>query len=330
MRLALALLVLLGCSGSHHDAPAEASRPQAARHRPGSPGTPAAITDVAELPPSTFPAAARLIAIGDVHGDLDAFQSALRAADAIDADAHWSGGGLFVVQTGDLLDRGDQERDILDFVDRVEDEASAAGGHFLVLIGNHELMNAQGDFRYVTPGGYHAFDSFAREARGPLYDAIPERARGRVVAFHPGGPYARMLATHATIVRVGDTLFLHGGALARYVESEGIDEINDAARAFFLGEASLSPALTAEDGPVWYRGFASGDDTEMCARLDDALAAAHAQRMVIGHTKQPHGISFACEGHVARIDVGLARIYDGPIEVLEITAAGTRVISGTR
>ena len=44
-----------------------------------------------------------------LHGDVSAFRSVLRLAGAIDETNHWSGGALVVVQTGDVLDRGDDE-----------------------------------------------------------------------------------------------------------------------------------------------------------------------------------------------------------------------------
>lgn len=320
-------MALASCSGSTHDEPPR-TRTHASARAPATP-PPAPLDDVAPLPGSTFPAPARLVAIGDVHGDLDGFESALRAAGAIDADAHWTGGELVVVQTGDLLDRGDQEREILDFVELLTAEAHAAGGRVLALNGNHEFMNTQGDFRYVTPGGYTDFASYAQGATGPLYEGIPVRLRGRVAAFRPGGPYARVFATHATIVLVGDTLFVHGGALARHLTA-GLDAINEGARRFFLGQGPLPPQLEAEDGPIWYRGYALSDDEDTCAELGRALAVVHARRMVIGHTKQENGITTACDGRVVRIDVGLARIYGGPIQALEIVGEQTRVLTGER
>jgi len=102
--------------------------------------------------PSALAAQNHIVAIGDVHGDLDATRSALRLAGAIDAEDRWIGGQLVVVQTGDQLDRGDEERAILDLFDRLRSQAAAAGGAFHALLGNHELMNAKGDLRYVTDG----------------------------------------------------------------------------------------------------------------------------------------------------------------------------------
>ena len=50
-----------------------------------------------------------------------------------------------MVQTGDQLDRGDQEQEILDLFERLRIESEAAGGAFHALLGNHELMNARLD-----------------------------------------------------------------------------------------------------------------------------------------------------------------------------------------
>ena len=69
-------------------------------------------------------AAERIVAIGDLHGDLDATRQALLLAGAIDENDHWVGGEMTVVQTGDQLDRDDQEQAILELLDRLQGEAS--------------------------------------------------------------------------------------------------------------------------------------------------------------------------------------------------------------
>lgn len=74
-----------------------------------------------------FPAPRRLVAIGDLHGDLEATRRVLRLAGAIDERDGWIGGDLVLVQTGDQLDRGDDEPEILDLFERLAREATAAG-----------------------------------------------------------------------------------------------------------------------------------------------------------------------------------------------------------
>src|SRR5437868_5795043 len=47
-----------------------------------------------------LPGSPRVVAIGDIHGDLTALRGALRLAGAIDSDDRWIGKDLTVVQTG--------------------------------------------------------------------------------------------------------------------------------------------------------------------------------------------------------------------------------------
>jgi hypothetical protein len=230
-----------------------------------------------------------------------------------------------VVQTGDVLDRGDDEHALLDLVAGLESEAHAAGGGFVALLGNHELMNGAGDFRYVTPAGFHAFDGVAGAAPPA---AIPAPQRSRVAALGAGGSYARRLAGHAVIAIVGDTVFSHAGVLGDWVHR--VDDVNRAARCWLDGQASQPPAaLTSDDSPVWTRAL--GGPAVDCAQLAAALSALGAKRMVVGHTVQGGGITSACDGALWRIDVGLSRHYGGPIEALELTpGAPPRVLHGTR
>ncbi|GAB4210183.1 MAG: hypothetical protein OHK0013_30510 [Sandaracinaceae bacterium] len=286
-------------------------------------------SDVPPQPPSVYPAPARLVAIGDVHGDLDAYRAALRLAGAIGRDDHWTGGALFVVQVGDLLDRGDDEPEILALTAQLEREASAAGGHFVALNGNHEFMNSQLDFRYVTPEGFTDFDRYREQASREARRELPRAMHGRAGAFEPGSEHARAFAARNVAVVVGDTVFVHGG-LVPEVAAQGLDAINQAARAFFLGQRPLARMLQSEDSPVWHRGYAVEDGPETCAQLEDALGRVHAARMVVGHTVQQGGITSACDERVFRIDVGLSRHYGGPVQVLEIEGGAVRVLRGER
>lgn len=264
------------------------------------------------------PAPARLVAIGDLHGDIDHTRRALRLAGAIDATGQWAGGSLVVVQTGDEIDRGDDDREILDSVERWEGQAKATGGEFIALLGNHELMNAALDFRYVTPRGLASF------GWAPLSDAamapgrLDHEQEGRAAAFGPGGPYARLLARRPIVTKVGDTVFVHGGILPKHVRY-GLDRMNSEVDSWLLGSRSAPPeVLVAEDGPVWTREYSAPGDPDACSSLATVLAELGAKRMVVGHTVQPGGITSACNERVWRIDVGLSHAFGGPIEALQI------------
>ena len=319
--VALALACIGACDrGPPRDRAATANPPQVVAPGSGVAAAPAA-GPAAAVPsctlavvPLRIPAARRVVAIGDLHGDLAATRAALRAAGAIDAQDRWIGGDLVVVQTGEVLDRGDGEHAILDLIARLETEARAAGGAVVALLGNHELMNAAGDFRYVTPAGFHDFDGVAGPAAAMAASA-PEGQRSRVAALGPGGSYARRLAQHAVVAIVGDTVFSHAGVLGDWVTH--IDDTNRASRCFLDGQARTPPpAATADDSPLWTRAVGTGAPD--CAAVKTALAAMHLGRMVVAHTVQEHGITSACGETLWRIDVGLARLYNGPIQVLQV------------
>ncbi len=306
-------------SRGEHGAPAPESAPVAP-----SDGVPAHPEVPVPSPPDLRapPPPGAVVAVGDLHGDLAATRAVLRAAGLIDGDDHWIGGNTVLVQTGDELDRGDDEPAILLLFDRLAVEAARAGGAVYALLGNHEIMNVLGDFRYVTEGGFRAF-ALPEGVRPPSEIAsLPAKVQGRAYAFAPGGPWARRLAGRNVVVVVGDTVFVHGGILPEHVAA-GLAALNRDTRAFLAGDRRLGPAvlgrLMAPDSPVWTRAYGEGDDEATCRTLAVALERLGARRMVVGHTVQRSGaIGEACDGRLYRIDVGLATHYGGPIAYLRI------------
>ncbi len=268
------------------------------------------------------PGAPRVVAIGDVHGDGAAAWRALRLAGLVDDHQRWIGGRAVLVQTGDVLDRGDDERALLDGLARLQREAAAAGGRVVLLNGNHELMNVQGDFRYVTPGGFAAF------ADVPADDTVkrlPARAQGRAAAFRPGGLYAKQLAERPIVAQVGDSVFVHGGVLPQHV-SYGIERLNAEAAKWLKGEAPEPAWVRSPDSPVWTRDYCQAPSASDCVLLARTLAALGAERLVVGHTVQPKGIRSDCAARVWCIDSGMAKHYGGPTQALSIEGDQVRVI----
>jgi hypothetical protein len=304
-RIALTAVAVIACDRGHRDAPS-APLPTPANPLPSATGC-----KLAPIPTKLAIQAKRLVAIGDLHGDLGGTRSALRAAGAIDDRDRWIGGELVIVQTGDMLDRGDDEPQIIELLARLEAEARKTGGAVIVLNGNHELMNGARDYRYVTP---EAMTDFGDRQR----------------ALDPGGPWAKKFAAHNLVAIVNDTVFSHAGVLPEWITQ--LDEINLSSRCWLDGQAGGPGepplALTSESSPVWTRAYGMPEQVD-CAQLADALQKLGAKRMVVGHTVQPHGVTSSCDGALWRIDVGLAKIYGGPIEVLEVSDT-PRVLRGTR
>jgi hypothetical protein len=328
MRSSVAVLTLLvstafGCDRTPEvkpDAPRVSPTPPPAAHSQG---------ESAALASYRLPASSRIVAVGDLHGDLNALRQTFRLAGAIDSEDRWVGKDLTLVQCGDQLDRGDQDREVLDVLEKLELEAKAAGGTLLVLNGNHELMNASFDFRYVSRRGFAGFSDYSRQALGAA-ERLPDEQRGRAAAFTPGAPYALKLARHLTIAQVGDSLFAHGGVLPAHIDY-GLDRINREASDFLAGKLRALPtALSAEDSPVWTRFYGQEIEPATCSVLTRVLAQVGAKRLIVGHTVQKGGINAACQDRLYRIDVGLSSFYGATTPaVLEISAQGTRILTPT-
>ena len=294
----------------------------------------------------------RLVAIGDVHGDFPAAMKALEVAKVMDKSGHWIGGTTVVVQVGDILDRGDSELAIMRKFRSLAKEAIAAGGDLITINGNHEIMNVLGDFRYATKGAYaedaryvekqHAKMVAAKgEENVPPLPKAPEGVnpvtfagvRARQQLFLPGGEMALKMASNPTVLQVGDTVFAHAGITTDHVDY-GFERLNSEVSSWMAGKTAQPPKHVLEEkGVVWTREYGGADagvtaEAAACRRLSNALEAAGAKRLVVGHTPQQKGINSGCGGKVWRTDVGASRgIYGNAPQVIEIVAGKVRVLS---
>lgn len=271
----------------------------------------------------------RILAIGDLHGDYEATQRALILAGAMNTQHQWTGGQMQLVQVGDQLDRGDGEREILDLLDQLAIQARQAGGKVHVLNGNHEIMNAQGDLRYVTPKGFDSFGKAQQTIVNPAIQKLPAFAQARAMAFAPGGEYALRLAKRPTVLNLDGNVFVHGGLLPTHV-NYGVERINQTYQDWLSAKIPDLPAmLVNEQSPIWTRVYSNPQTPADCDALKQTLQKIGGKRMIVGHSVQAH-INPDCQEGVWRIDVGMSRAYGGPIEVLEINGEKVRVLTESK
>lgn len=246
---------------------------------------------------------ARIVAVGDVHGDFEQFVRILTATGCIDEENNWTGKETHLVQTGDILDRGPHSKQVMDLLMKLEKQANQSGGWVHVLIGNHEAMNIYGDFRYVhdgeksSHGGSKAFKK----------------------AMKPDGYYGAWIIKHNAVIRINDILFLHGGLTAPYATME-LNNLNTMIRRELQsGKKRKGMATTDSDGPLWYRGYALEEDETVVKKLEQALEFQKTEHMVIGHTVEKGGIHCRFDNRVIMIDVGMSQFYyEGPPSCLVV------------
>jgi hypothetical protein len=252
----------------------------------------------------------------------------------MDQEDNWIGGETVVVQTGDILDRGDGEEEIIKLFLKIQPQAEAAGGEVRLLNGNHELMNARGnaelrDFDYITPGALADFRVEFDPADTTLA-SVPPPYRQRWAAFRPGGEYAKVLAEWETATIVGRTVFVHGGILPEHLEL-GLDRMNEEIQEWLRTPGAEPPDwVMSRRSPVWTRLYSTAPNQAACDTLGLVLAGLSVDRMVVAHTVKQTGITAYCGGRVWCIDVGMAepyaRQYGGRPEVLEIRGEIVRSI----
>jgi hypothetical protein len=287
------------------------------------------------------------VAIGDIHGDLQALKVALRTAGVLHATRDtWIGGRTVVVQVGDQLDRGDDELAILALIRKLQRQAKHAGGALHVLFGNHEhIASSTQGFRYATKGTYANFarwEAVCREKgrlsakefdehhcelyQGPLMcpmqdhqcqaviQRVPREVRSRFLALYPGGCIAKgvLARERAGALIVGDTLFVHAGLSTQQLSQheraqDAIRDINLEMSLYFSGGVPQLSENTMD--VIWTRDYGQAVDRRVCNDLQRTLAMlpGNVTRIVVGHTIQPGHITSACDGAAWRIDVGMSR-----------------------
>ncbi len=284
----------------------------------------------------------RVVAVGDVHGDYEQFVRVLASAGLIDSNGNWTGGKTHLVQTGDILDRGPDSRAVMDLLMKLERQAAEAGGAVHCLIGNHEAMDVYGDWRYVSPGEFAAFanqtiqtgsqDSYAQAITAPATpqsnglpsaQQTPQQTPGFAemkAAFGPEGKYGKWLRGLNTVVKIDRTLFLHAGLGEKYANWD-IGKINEEVRLELTDFTRLHGGIvTDEQGPLWNRDLAKGDEQQLAPLVDRLLKHFDVDRIVVGHTYAGGAVGSRFNGEVILVDTGISRAYDnlGKVACLEI------------
>lgn len=260
----------------------------------------------------------RLCSIADIHGDLEQAHAALRLCgltSEAEGSPHWTAGenNATLVQTGDLVDRGPDSLKVIELFSRLQHQAKEAGGRVELLLGNHEVLNMEGDYRYVHPdelqhaGGVQAWGSMFDPVSGGI---------GRVVSQHPT----------AVVAGAGPcrTLFVHAGLRSelllgpQHSARARLADLNTRMRhtlAHARQPRGAFVGLTGDDGPVWYRGFALQREESVCADLRATLQSVGAWRMIVGHTITPdHTRALPrCAGLLQMMDVGMSKAYYGSL-----------------
>jgi hypothetical protein len=269
-------------------------------------------------------------AVGDVHGDLDAFVRILRGLHLIDGSGAWSGGRKTILLLGDLNDRGPDSFSVMNLAMDLEVQARAIGGSVFPLLGNHELLAAMADYRYMNSTEAAALARF-QYGHGQGLDAV----------FRGGSPWAAWIRSRPTVLKVDSTLFVHAAVDAwcsRYSPPQ-VNSLVQQWAAFLQGiaeqpEEATFELITGDDSPLWSEAFAvssrSDPDASRKRRsLTLILDSLGCERVVVGHRPttlldyrivHPHPVFGDA---VAMIDTGISCVFRGRLSAFAMSGKST-------
>jgi hypothetical protein len=255
-----------------------------------------------------------LYAISDVHGGYDrmvallARNGLIAAAPATPGEAAWAGKDAVLIVAGDMIDKGPQSLEVVDFLIALQRSATTAGGQVIISLGNHEA-----EFLYDPS------NDKAEKANG--FRAETDRLGIDPIAIASGGEArGKWLRELPFAVRVGRWFFAHGGNTA----GRSMADVETALRsAVDLHPDYDSPEIVGSNSILesrdWYDARAANAQ---------ALAVEH---IVVGHDPNVLGpagkIAITSDGLLLRIDCGMSPdVGDSEGKLLRVrTKAGKEI-----
>jgi hypothetical protein len=251
-----------------------------------------------------YKAVKKMLVISDIEGNFTALRKLLQGNGVIDENFNWTFNKDHLVLVGDFVDRGTMVMEVLWLIYSLEEKAKAAGGYVHYILGNHEIMNMNGDLRYV-------------QERYIEHAALMNRHYMQL--FGADAEIGRWLATKNVVERIGNILFTHGG-ISSYVNNlqMPLKELNDGIRPYYRDSTFVYPdtrmeVLFSDFGPFWYRGYYSGAPRASMEQIDSTLDFYRVRHISTGHTIVANNISTLFDGKLFNTDVHHA---DGHSEAL--------------
>ena len=247
----------------------------------------------------------------------------------------------------------------------MEKEAERAGGKVHVLLGNHEELNITGiafDYPdYITVEQFVSFlprdyrrqkeREFLKRTMGASAlrdEAIPDAGtRSKLLEYWQGlmrtddaqqvyiksfnDTYGKWLLEKNAVIRINDTVFVHGGISEEYStwELEAINSLLRNELTFFKGRRKVflhyakpfeAKIVYDANSPLWFRDLAVKDESSIKTEFERVLKNLGAGHMVIAHTfYRGNGVTpvvaprfmSRIDGRLWIIDTGISSYYGG-------------------
>jgi hypothetical protein len=263
----------------------------------------------------------KLFVLSDIEGEFDTFKKLLQSNKIIDDQFNWTFGKGHLVFAGDMFDRGLQVTECLWLMYMLEEKAKVAGGYVHFILGNHEIMNLQGDHKYV---------------KSKYKDNAALMGKTLIQLYNEDSELGRWLRTKNIVEKIGDLLFTHGG-ISKELNSQSmsVEQINSIARPFYADSAvakntnaKVNLLYGSTTSPFWYRLYYETDHLSQSSnkwvyktkenQVDSTLQKFNVKHIITGHTIVADTISTHYNNKVINTDT---KHREGKSEALLIEGA---------
>lgn len=259
--------------------------------------------------------------LSDIHGQHELFMQLIKNNGIVDEQNRWAfGNGRFII-TGDIFDRGPKVMETLWFLYDLELQAKQQGGEVLYIIGNHEEMVLNGGLRYLNPKYLKVSEIF----NIPYNDLFSEKTL-----------LGQWLRSKPVVIKVNDTVFLHGGLHPELADKKiDLETVNQHFKNAFnkrnqkleLNDDELYWLKT--NGPIWYRGYFVKVPDGFEKEIDKLLHFYQLQQITVGHTTAKK-IKSHFNGKVFIVDANMKSGKNAEIMFIEDTGIYVGTLDGKR
>ena len=215
-----------------------------------------------------------IAALSDIHGQYDLAVEILKNNGIIDPNLDWNFGKGHLVIVGDVFDRGPKINEMLWLLYKLEIQAKENGGRLHFLLGNHEYMVLHKDLRYV-----HDRYKVSSKLLGLAYDEL----------YSNQTIIGRWLRSKSTIIKINNSIFVHGGVSEEFIAENGIDlsNTNQIMRSSIqrskqeMKSTDFYKTYYGKKSLIWYRGYFY--DNLVDADISKILTQVNSEHIVVGH-----------------------------------------------
>ncbi len=298
-----------------------------------------------------------IIAIGDLHGDSDAFLEILTNANILDRDGNIIDRPVDLVLNGDYVDRGHHSLEVLSIIKHLK-ENETSNFRVWINLGNHDIQLISGYIHYLSKTDLEHLAERGSNLSNPVLDkyaGLMQRYTSRFYSEHettppedqllidaykelvktiakPDGVF-EFLANHSTaFIKLGENGFVHAG-IEEVNLQQGVENLNSLLQLELKKQVQqfrqmldgtlkskynyFSDVFFGNDSLLWTKKISQGEIEDTLFK--SWLSRLGIQKLVVGHSPtKSKQVESSYDGKLIKIDTSISSVYKGNLVALKI------------